>query len=245
MNTYLKLFLATVIPCEIFTGTALSVSARQVPIELLNVSSYNTEDVLGKDQFYIARALSPNTNTQEILTPSINVNSVIQEGKKATTTIALALSETDTDRFVAGTRAAICGPEKKGLSLRGHGFNVKKATIFRDNQGKPLYVSGQISHRLSWRRDDQVFYYIQYENGIVKKTDIDINRGGWGPIFGYISTAVNIYLLATTGSGVPVTPDVVERTFQELTKGSGGWEHQAHTLIGLISMAATNPNYCQ
>jgi hypothetical protein len=58
MNPYLKVFLGTVIPLGIFTGTALSASAGQVRIELLNVSCGNTEDITGADHFYIVGALS-------------------------------------------------------------------------------------------------------------------------------------------------------------------------------------------
>jgi hypothetical protein len=249
MKRYLNLLLATVIPLEIFAGTVLSASARQVPIELLNVSSGNTEDVLGEDQFYIARALSDDTNSMRVLTSPITVNSATKEGKGEKPTVAVvasAINAADQARFVTGTEAAICGPEKKGLKLRGHTFNVKKANIIWDEWGRPLYVSGQISHHLSFRPDDQIYYLIEYENGMVKKTDVKINRGGWGPIIGVVFPVINAVILVQTGKGLPITPKDVEQAAQDIAKLVGGnWEHQAQILIGLIGMAATNPNYCQ
>ena len=250
MNRYLKLFLATIIPFEIFTGTALTASAKQVPIELLNVRASNTEDVLGQDKFYSARVLFDDTNAKGALTSPTTVNSVTKEGKSESSTVtvvASAITAGDAARFVTGTKAAICGPEKKGLMLPGrHTFNVKKATIVRDGWGRPLYVSGQISHHLSFRPDDQIYYLIEYENGMVKKTDIKINRGGWGSIVSVLFTTINIIVAVNTGKALPITPKDVEQAAQDIAKLVGGnWEHQAQILIGLVSMAATNPNYCQ
>lgn len=38
----------------------------------------------------------------------------------------------------------------------------------------------------------------------------------------------------------------LQPAYQDIAKLVGGnWEHQAQILIGLVSMAATNPNYCQ
>ena len=74
MNPYLKVFLGTVIPLGIFAGTALSASAGQVHIELLDVRCGNTEDVTGADEFYIVGALSDSANTGAALTTPININ---------------------------------------------------------------------------------------------------------------------------------------------------------------------------
>ncbi len=76
MNPYLKVFLGTVIPLGIFTGTALSASAGQVRIELLDVKCGNTEDVTGADHLYIVGALSDgtNANTKGVLTTPFRIN---------------------------------------------------------------------------------------------------------------------------------------------------------------------------
>jgi hypothetical protein len=74
MNPYLKVFLGTVIPLGIFAGTALSASAGQVRIELLDVKCGNTEDITGADHFYIVGALSDGTNTKAALTTPIRIN---------------------------------------------------------------------------------------------------------------------------------------------------------------------------
>ncbi len=74
MNRYVKLFFLTVTPFAILTGTALTASATQVRIELLNVKCNNTEDVTGADEFYILGALSDTTNTKGALTSPISIN---------------------------------------------------------------------------------------------------------------------------------------------------------------------------
>jgi hypothetical protein len=59
--------------------------------------------------------------------------------------------------------AALYGPEKKGVSIFEHGFNVKPAVFSRN--GSSLTVTGQISHRLSGRPDDQLYYRHCQVNG--------------------------------------------------------------------------------
>ncbi len=74
MNSYLKLILATAMPLGVFLGTAISASAGQVRIELLDVRCRNTEDVSGADEFYIIGALADGTNTKAALTSPIGIN---------------------------------------------------------------------------------------------------------------------------------------------------------------------------
>lgn len=76
MNPYLKVFLGTAIPLGILAGTALSASAGQVKIELINVYCADTEDVTGADEFYIVGALTDGTqaNTKAALTSPISIN---------------------------------------------------------------------------------------------------------------------------------------------------------------------------
>lgn len=74
MNRYLQLFLTTAIPLGIVTGTALTASAGQVRVELLDVKCGNTEDVTGADEFYIVGAMSDGTNTKAALTSPISIN---------------------------------------------------------------------------------------------------------------------------------------------------------------------------
>jgi hypothetical protein len=76
MNPYLKVALGTVIPLGILAGTALSASAGQVKIELINVYCGDTEDVTGADEFYIVGALTDGTatNTKAALTSPISIN---------------------------------------------------------------------------------------------------------------------------------------------------------------------------
>jgi hypothetical protein len=64
--------------------------------------------------------------------------------------------------------AALYGPEVKKLKVYDHEFNVKP--VERSRAGSRLIVSGQISHCLSLRPDDQVYYTIVLENAVIQPT---------------------------------------------------------------------------
>jgi hypothetical protein len=61
--------------------------------------------------------------------------------------------------------AAIFGPEIKEVEISGHEFNVKPVSIriYRDE----LSVFGQLSHHLTGREDDQLFYSFRKKAGVV------------------------------------------------------------------------------
>ncbi len=101
MKRYLKLFLGTVIPLGIFTGTAFSASARQVRVELVDVRCGNTEDVTGADEFYIRGALSDGTNTKAALTSPISIN------------------DRQTKSFSAAQKVIFDGNVPQGVTIRG------------------------------------------------------------------------------------------------------------------------------
>jgi hypothetical protein len=130
--------------------------------------------------------------------------------------------------------AALVGPEHKKLKIFDHEFNVKPISEI-DSIAETTYISGQISHHLSWRRDDQVYYTIVKENGVVTSIDRKINRGGWAPILAPIVSAVGGYF------GVPIPPEQVEevgRLLGNLVDGS--WESVADYLIAQIALRVDN-----
>jgi len=123
-------------------------------------------------------------------------------------------------------RAALIGPEKKLLKVFGHEFNVKPVERIG-----PTKAVGQISHCLSLRPDDQVYYTIEKVNGTIRNIDVKINRGGIAPIAAPIISALGQYY-----GGVAIRPGQVEDVGRKLGAIlDGSWERAAQALIGYIA----------
>ncbi|MGQ0418888.1 methyltransferase, partial [Bacillus sp. HC-Mk] len=105
-------------------------------------------------------------------------------------------------------QAALLGPEIKKLKIFDHEFNVKPAYISK--LGNQTVVNGQISHHLSFRLDDQVYYRFVKEDGVIKNLEIKIDRGGWTKITAPIGAIISQYF------GVPITPDLLSQIGQQL-----------------------------
>ncbi len=125
--------------------------------------------------------------------------------------------------------AALTGPEMKKLNVMGHEFNVKPASITKKDNITNVF--GQLSHHLSYRPDDQLFYRIVIENGEVKNVDIKIDRGGW--------TSLSAPFLATLAkqNDIPVTLDTLQSLGQKLgSYMDGKWEPAAEAIISSIAL---------
>jgi hypothetical protein len=126
--------------------------------------------------------------------------------------------------------AALYGPEKKKHKVYDHEFNVKPIEVQRE--GDALYVNGQISHCLRWRRDDQVYYRFTKQSDTVTGLEIDINRGGWAPIAGPIAAAVGTYL-----TGTPIPPEEVIEIGQAIGRvQDGSWEGACKAIIVNVTL---------
>ncbi|MBG9615834.1 methyltransferase [Bacillus cereus] len=122
-------------------------------------------------------------------------------------------------------QAALLGPEIKKLKVFDHEFNVKPAYISK--LGNQTVVNGQISHHLSFRLDDQVYYRFVKEDGVIKNLEIKIDRGGWTKITAPIGAIIAQYF------GVPIMPDLLSQIGQQLgALTDGKWEY-ASEAIGL------------
>lgn len=127
-------------------------------------------------------------------------------------------------------KAALKGPQDKGIKLYDHGFNVKPVERIKD--GDKLTVSGHMSHKLRWRPDDQIYYIIRKEKGVIKKVEIKFNRGGLAPIAAPFVSALGAYL-----GGVTVPPDEVEKVGRKLgALVDGKWETACQILIAEIAI---------
>ncbi|MBG9628568.1 hypothetical protein [Bacillus thuringiensis] len=126
-------------------------------------------------------------------------------------------------------QAALLGPEIKKLKVFDHEFNVKTAYISK--LGNQTVVNGQISHHLSFRLDDQVYYRFVKEDGVIKNLEIKIDRGGWTKITAPIGAIIAQYF------GVPITPDLLSQIGQQLgVLTDGKWEYAAEAIVAAIGL---------
>ncbi|HDR7791147.1 methyltransferase [Bacillus cereus group sp. Bc252] len=126
-------------------------------------------------------------------------------------------------------QAALLGPEIKKLKVFDHEFNVKPAYISK--LGNQTVVNGQISHHLSFRLDDQVYYRFVKEDGVIKNLEIKIDRGGWTKITAPIGAIVAQYF------GVPITPDLLSQIGQQLgALTDGKWEYASEAIVAAIGL---------
>ncbi len=123
------------------------------------------------------------------------------------------------NNFEIAVNAALHGPEVKKLSVFGHKFNVKPAYVTRN--GAKVTAAGQISHHLRWRPDDQVYYNIDKEGGVIKSINMRIDGGGLAPIVGAILGAV----LPVSGGSITD----IGRALGAVIDGS--WEGAAKAII--------------
>jgi len=129
--------------------------------------------------------------------------------------------------------AALFGPEVKKLKVAGHEFNVKKAKITRNASG--MVITGQLSHCLTLRPDDQLYYTIRKSGGKVTSIQIKIDRGGLAP---YVSKLANSFI------NQKFVADKVESLVRELgSRVDGKWESSADLIVASIALRANeNPN---
>jgi hypothetical protein len=131
----------------------------------------------------------------------------------------------------AAIHAALYGPEKKKLKVYDHEFNVKP--IERSRRGSGMTIMGHISHHLRFRPDDQVYYTVILEKGVIQDIKTAINRGGLTPIAAPIISALAEYF-----GGVAVPPDKVASVGRTLGRlYDGGWESAVSIMITNITLA--------
>jgi len=90
---------------------------------------------------------------------------------------AVTLSRDDRLQIRRCVSHMLIGPQVNGVKLKGEGFNCKpvKAKLV----GKNLVVTGQLSHQLSYRPDDQVNYTMEFAlDGTLIKGEASVEDGG-------------------------------------------------------------------
>ncbi|MCW9706112.1 hypothetical protein [Fodinibius salsisoli] len=127
--------------------------------------------------------------------------------------------------------AAIDGPEIQRLKVYGHHWNVKPANILR-REGSKVTIEGQIDHSVLVMNDDHLFYKFVFENGELKKREINIEAGGWSQIAEFITDSIEVL-------GFPVPPDKIEEIGDKLdTMQNGEWKVDIQRLALRIALAA-------
>ncbi|WP_180255205.1 methyltransferase [Bacillus toyonensis] len=170
--------------------------------------------------------------------------SVFAAEKETTTQLVVQASHVFSPQFIEQTKnldaipmnnldkavqAALLGPEIKKLKVFDHEFNVKPAYISK--LGNQTVVNGQISHHLSFRLDDQVYYRFVKEDGVIKNLEIKIDRGGWTKITAPIGAIIAQYF------GVPITPDLLSQIGQQLgALTDGKWEYASEAIVAAIGL---------
>jgi len=162
----------------------------------------------------------------------------------ATPQIAHALPEA----YEQSIQAALHGPEKKNVWLFGHRFHVKPASITQS--GGALRITGQLSHVLSYRPDDQVYYNMRLEGneltldiGQVVNEGIDIERGGvLFPVW-WIGEAVEdliteVFDLGPASEGALPYGQIPENVEELAQQGAGEWEEAASIVIAMVALRA-------
>jgi hypothetical protein len=143
--------------------------------------------------------------------------------------------------YEAAIHAALHGPEDKGISVHGHDFNVKKMTIGWSSTH--AIASGQISHRLAGRPDDQVYYTITVNSDDFSISNIDV-KVDENPLADFIvmnhlagSFVVGIFVPVAGSALAAAEPIVKEIARRAESAVVGNWEEACRALISAIAAA--------
>lgn len=189
--------------------------------KILSATAFTTMLLTGIFSSTSAFADEKETITQHVQAPPVFSSTFMEQTQNLD-----AIPMNNLDKAV---QAALLGPEIKKLKVFDHEFNVKPAYISKmDNQ---IVVNGQISHHLSFRLDDQVYYRFVKENGEIKNLEIKIDRGGWTKITAPIGAIMAQYF------GVPITPNLLSQIGQQLgALTDGKWEYASEAIIAAIGL---------
>jgi hypothetical protein len=146
--------------------------------------------------------------------------------------------------------------EKKKLKIGGHEFNVKPAKITREPDGT-VVITGQISHHLTLRDDDQVYYTIKKKNGQVTKLDVRVSESKMQKVLSALKKEVIDALIrkiseelggGTTGGVDPNKPTpktpaaqltAMTKALEQVDQLAGkGWGDAVKTILGNIAIRA-------
>ena len=147
--------------------------------------------------------------------------------------------------------AAFGSKEIKKLKIKGHEFNVKPVST--TNNGGTVTVKGQISHHLTLRDDDQVYYsFTVRADGTVESFDVNIEKSLMNRALTFAWNELKSLLKekalgsgSDTGSteqalGLSNELEALEKAIKlaEGKIGTGGWEKSAAAIIANVMIRA-------
>ncbi|WP_439328625.1 methyltransferase [Bacillus cereus] len=146
--------------------------------------------------------------------------------------VQVSIQQSAQANLETAVNAALHGPEVKKIKIFDHEFNVKPIEVVNLGEGKQ-YVTGQISHHLSFRPDDQLYYNFTVQDGKVTGTpQYHIDRGGFTPFAAPLLSIIAAY------NGIPVNPNDLNAIGQQIGKViDGSWEHAAQSIATVVSLS--------
>lgn len=123
------------------------------------------------------------------------------------------------------------GPDYKGLKIKGHEFNSKEM-LRNPLTGGGVQYGGQLSHCMTGRPDDQMYFEFTIDKDGKIKNDIKIkiDDGGWGELFG-----IAVSMVATI-VGIPVSPKLASEFFMKVENLQGAdWNVVGSLIAGAVA----------
>jgi hypothetical protein len=158
-------------------------------------------------------------------------------------------------KLLTGADFALCQhPDTRrrlDIKINGHEFWIYPAAVVLNTANEPFFINGQISHNIHHAPDDQVYYSIDFKEGM-PNMEIEVHHGGVRGLLLEILPVLPIIesiVLEPIGDILHITIkpekilDVADE-INELAKGHG-WKGMAAALIAqMIVEAAEVPDYC-
>lgn len=154
----------------------------------------------------------------------------------ATVAAGPAMAGTSLDNAVY--KAVTQGQEtKKVKTYDGHHFNIKPVKATRLGSGG-FSVTGQLSHHLRLRTDDQYYYTIEIDRaGTILKIDEKIDRGGLTTMLLKLPVGEIVQTYSGNKIPAPVANKGIEEAGRWLGKKlDGSWEGAARKVVVQIGM---------
>jgi hypothetical protein len=158
---------------------------------------------------------------------------LILSGLAATLALSASVAMADLNTCV---EAAMRGPGKKFVKVKGHDFHCKRVEVVPLGGGA-FKVIGRLSHQISLRPDDEVDYEFVLQKGTMKDSPkIDIDRGGLSPLIGEAASAIGKFV------GRPVSSQDVEAVSRNLAGQVTGrsWDKAAELIVSTVALKMAN-----
>lgn len=126
----------------------------------------------------------------------------------------------------------------KHVYVKKHDFTIHSIKVKKT--GNKTFITGQISHRLTWRPDDEFYYTIEKENNVVvKQPSYKIKYNEIKRAKDWMKESTVFEALTTYLIGMPIPFDkleAVENELDNLTKGKDiEWEEAAQYIVSIIA----------